>query len=102
METDMASISKQIDRLLDQAEELALAEVERRARQVMQKHPTAASFCMVMGSATFYDKHGEPIEEDRTFVRPFYDFVDEFNRFLYLTGNPMNIKGHDGPLITDW
>jgi len=93
---------KHIEALLDAAAELAVEEVERLARDVMRKHKRCASFCMAMGTACFYDKHGTPIDDETKYLKAFDDFVNEFDRELHITGAPMKIVGADGIKQSDW
>jgi hypothetical protein len=63
---------------------------------------------MGMGTATFYDKAGNPILEGRgplpypKYLYPFDKFVSEWDRCYRITGTPMKIVGPNGPLLTDW
>lgn len=99
---------KRIQALIDEAFDLAVAEVERRARAIMKAHPRCASFCMGMGTATFYDKAGEPINVAwgplpyPKYLKDFDAFVNDMDRCLHMTGQPMKINGADAPKITDW
>lgn len=93
----------QIDLLLAKAEDLALQEIEKRARRVMREHPRCASFMMCMGSADFIDKNGEFISVDTKYLwKKFYSFLYEYDTSLHLSGCPMKIIGHDGKRLTDW
>lgn len=90
-----------INALLDQAIAIGLKEVERRARQLMKGRP-GIRFTMAMGGASFYDKRGEPLNDNLQYLQPFYKLLHEFDRYLKLTGCPMKIERHDGPVVTDW
>lgn len=92
----------QISALLNQAEKIGLAEVERLARQAMKRYPRCKSFCMAMGGACFYDSTGHPIDDSHAAYKPLWTLLDEYNNYLKLTGCPMKIKGCDGPTLTDW
>lgn len=93
--------------LIDQAYEIAIEDIERRARAIMKRHPRCKSFCMGMGSACFYDGAGEPIGEDwgpfdyPKYLREFDRALGEYN-LINVTGVPMRIKGHDGFLQKEW
>lgn len=96
-------ITEKINSLIAEATKLALKEVERLARKIMKRNPKGIPrFCMAMGYATFYDAGGQPIEEDDTRLKEFYDFLDEHNHNLKLTGEPMKIDKWDAPVRTDW
>lgn len=97
-------VSETISTMLDDAIKIALKEVERLARKTMKRNPSSITcFCMAMGTATFYGKDGPGIDEYQPELAEFYDFLDQHNRYLYLTGNSMKIDGKwDAPLKTDW
>lgn len=95
-------VDKEIFDLFRQAEALALVHIEKLARAVMKRNPRCKRFCMGMGTASFYDKDGEPIWDDTPYLRPFYRFLDEWDTHYRLTGTPMRIVGHDGVKQTDW
>ncbi len=96
-------IDVQIDNLIEKADQLALAEVERLARKIMRRNPKSITcFCMAMGYATFYDKNGSLDDNDHR-TRELDDFIGTWDRILHLTGTPMKIEGKwDSPVITDW
>jgi len=92
--------------LIDQAHEIAVKDIERRARAIMRQHPRCKSFCMAMGAASFYDAQGEPIGDwgplpYPEYLRGFNRALDEYN-LINVTGVPMKIKGHDGVLEKEW
>jgi len=98
-------VETQIDMLLEEAGKLAYAEIERRARKLMKDHPRLVTFCMCMGSATFYDKACEPLyldESDVKYLRPFYNFLDRFDDTLHITGMPLRLRSWDGPADASW
>ena len=98
--------AKKIDRFLAQAAKVGRDEVERMARAILAGRNPAASFCMAMGAASFYDKEGEPLprmgNETPRWLEPFERFIGEYDQALCLTGNPMRIESPEGPIITDW
>jgi hypothetical protein len=99
----MGTVAYEVERLFDKAHELALAEVERRARKILKDHPTAKTFCMSMGSASFYDKAGEPMFiDDFKYLKYFYDFLEQFDDRLYLSGRALKLTSYNGPKTTDW
>lgn len=101
----MTSAAKQVDALLAQAHDIAYAEIERMARDIMRRHTRCASFCMAMGTATFYDKAGNPIGEWTgipKYLDRFNALVSDWAEYTHVTGSPMKIKGADGELIKDW
>lgn len=97
-------ISAKISTFLAESRKIALKEVERLARKTMKRNPKSITgFCMAMGSATFYGEDGHSIDDFQPKLAEFYSFLDEHNRYLYLTGTPMKIDDKwDAPLITDW
>lgn len=101
--TTHARLCRILDSNIQICTDMAVIEVERLARRTMERNGRCTSFIMGMGSASFYDKHGTPIDYDEAkYLKPFYDFLDTYDRYLYLTGIPMKIEGHDGELIKDW
>ena len=97
----MQNAMKVIQAHLDAASDLAINELERRARQVLKRSPKL-SFCMAMGSASFY-WDGEPMDDnDRAYFKPVFDLLDEFNSALSLTGYPMRIDSADAPITKVW
>ncbi len=98
---------KQIDNLLNEANKIAMKEVERLARKVMKERPNLKTFCMAMGGICFYDKDGPLRRMDnqpytRTYLKPIESFVEEFDYALKLTGQGLRLDSHAGPVITDW
>lgn len=87
------SPKKQIAFFYDKARNLALAEVERRARNIMRRHPTLKSFILAMGTASFYDADGPVMEEDKKYLKSFYSFLYDWDEYLKLTGEGFRIAG---------
>lgn len=100
--TTNARLRQILDTNLELCTRMALKEVERLARRTMERNGRCVSFCMAMGSASFHDKDGEPIDNGQKYLEPFYNFLYAYNDQLYLTGIPMKIEGHDGEVITEW
>lgn len=99
------SAEDKVRALIDQAAREAYKEVEKRARAAIRDSKSPAfTFCMAMGTATFYDEEG-PIMVDFPYPKwaePTLAFIDEFDSELKLTGKPMRIAGWNAPLVTDW
>lgn len=99
-----------INQLLDEATAIALAELEKRVRTVLRagakgRNP-ARGFTMCMGTAFFWDKDRDPLD-DRGYLKmawadPTYNLLSEFDDALHLTGCPMRIEGPDEPVRKDW
>ena len=88
------SPAKQIDKWLEQATEIALAEIERRAKKLILQGK-ADEFLMGNGTLRFYRK-GEPVRGKDGWSSPkwqqtFNDFVAEYDRYLYLTVCPLSV-----------
>lgn len=106
-------------------EKALLAEIERLAKLVIDTIPKVKSFCMAMGSASFYCEWEEFEEEDPTdtwkctehcdpyelkdgnqFAEDLNDLFEKYNDKFRLTGCPMKIDRDNltGELITvtDW
>jgi hypothetical protein len=97
----MDDVKRVIDAHLEAATNLALKEIEARVRKALKRSPKL-SFCLAMGSAGFY-WDGEPLEyEDRSYFKPALDLINEYDRYLKLTGCPMRIDAWDAPTKTDW
>lgn len=105
-----AGPKKRIDMLLEEAFDIAIAEVEKRVRTALRnghkgRNP-ARSFCMAIGSCSFYDRHGEPLTADFgqkwQWSDPTYNFIGKYDEVLHLTGWPMKIEGPDEPVIHNW
>lgn len=92
---------------LEEMQRIALAEVERMAREIMRKHPSLREFVMAMGVWFFtqQQRHGRPDrkvdEQDVRHLAGLGRFIDSWDRVLHLTGTPMRFTV-DGPVITDW
>lgn len=96
-----ADVITATDNLHDTAFRLAYKEVELLAREVLRQPGKAKSFCMAMGSWSFYDADGEPLDENAPRYEKLSRFIDHCS-WLKLTGAPMKIESSDGPLITNW
>jgi hypothetical protein len=98
------TVSRRIDKLLDQAQTLAFEEVCRQALRIMEKHKNLTHFCMAMGSVCFYDKNG-PHDGVRSYTKRLHRFIDSVDRHLYITGMPVRMERMpDGSIavVTDW
>ncbi|HCF2447041.1 TPA: hypothetical protein NIA45_004710 [Pseudomonas aeruginosa] len=98
-------VTEQAQALLGQATDMILAELEKRVRKTLAKNGRAKSFTMAMGSAAFFDKDNEPIDEGYPYPKwaePVFGLIDEFDRNLYLTGVPMRIASANAPVERDW
>lgn len=96
------TIKKQIRDHLDEAGRLALAEVERMARELLAKHRELDEFVMAMGTVFFTLRNGNDVSlEERAYMKRLNQFICEFDGQLGLTGSPMRFK-HNGPTITEW
>ncbi len=79
-----------IHSLLVEAHSIAITEVERRARNILRKHGRCASFCMAMGTVSFYDRKGFPLYPDEPqYLLPLLNFIREFDSELKMTGTPL-------------
>ena len=76
--------------------------VEELARKILAEHSTLDEFVMGMGIACFTDKKGDSLDlEDRAYMKPLADFINEWDDFLKITGEPMRFTAN-GPRITNW
>ena len=104
---------QEIERIIHEASvkasKLALAEIERRARQILRKHPNLAEYAQGMGTWNFLTrvKHNNYIldhVDDATnlkYLAEFSKFMDRQNELLRITGIPMRFTV-DGPVVMDW
>lgn len=99
MKSDLADRMKdQYDRLYH----LGRTELERRVRFVLAGDNPAHEFIMAMGGASFSDQTGELLDFSHEYLDPVFDFLNEWDENLKLTGDPMRIKGFGGPVIKNW
>jgi hypothetical protein len=90
---------------LDKAHALAFAELERRARRILETHRSLNGFVCCMGSAFFVGPHGPVDIDSLAYLKPVRDLLDAFDNELHLTGTPVRIdRDETGALIrtTDW
>lgn len=94
--------TKRIRKDFDAVVDLALQEVEERARRILRRHPSLTEFYMAMGTAFFMTTDGTTLGlDERAYMRPLADFLSEWDDFLRVTGTPMRFTA-DGDLSTDW
>lgn len=98
-------INDKINLHLQEADRLALAELERIARRILRRNKRLDEFVMAMGSATFTIKNSrEQIGYSWSmpkYAKPLFDFLDEWDRILRLSGTPMRFTA-DGAKRTNW
>lgn len=83
-------MSKDVGKLHNEAVDLALKEVEKRARKILSSHPGLDEFVMGMGVAVLTKKDGEYVHrEDAKYTDSLYRFIDRWDEYLKLTGEPM-------------
>lgn len=77
---------KNVDSLLQEAENLVLAEIEKRVKKILLSPKNrAVSFVMAMGGACFYDQE---IGLDETkYQQPVYDLLEKYDSVFKLTGS---------------
>lgn len=104
----MSNVNAQIQYHYDAASNLALVKVEFMARKILREHPVLKEFVMAMGAVTFVSTQPGRGQaemsiglEERSYMRPLKDFIDEWDNILHLTGVPMRFTA-DGPKVTDW
>lgn len=111
-------VSKNIDKLLDTASDMAFDEVRRLARDILKKHSECYEFVMGMGSWFItkpgnygqYDNEqyialsGDPIDPQDikySYIIPLSDFIAAWDNILHITGTPMRFTAN-GPERNDW
>lgn len=105
-------INHQIQKHFDIANDLAIKEVERLARQVLRNNPKEVlNFTMAMGSYFFSDNQDEIIHTvvggNESFLKSLEgynelkEFIAKWDEYFGLTGTPMTFTA-DGEMITNW
>jgi hypothetical protein len=91
--------------LYDQTVNEALREIERLARQAFKKDKRLVGCVVAMGSFMFKTRGGEIIddsdEDEYPATQPFFEFMDEWDDYLKLSGAGRWFKS-DGTTLTDW
>jgi hypothetical protein len=105
-------IEQEIQKHFDIANDLAVKEVERLARQVLKNNPKELlNFTMCMGSYFFSDTKDEIIHtvvgDNEKFMEglkgynELVNFIMKWDEYFGLTGTPMTFTA-EGEMITDW
>lgn len=100
----MLTQKQEIKRLYNQCGDMALDEIIKMAREIMIKHPKAKEFIMGNGTCLFVDENDNRINEGDEiykFFKDLYEFIDEWDDYLKLTGEPMRFTA-DGNIKIDW
>ena len=100
-----------------QAAAEARGEIERLARAILRKKAQLHEFVMAMGTWFFTNHAGKVVEHEvehynpvstspyshtpRRWVAPLWEFIQEWDEDLHLTGDPMRFTA-EGPVITEW
>ena len=92
-----------INAYLKKAASIGLNVIEKTARNILLKHTNLEWFVMAMGTAFFVDKQGNTYNtyNSKEYMNPVWDILDEFDRILFLSGNPMKFTA-TGEKITNW
>jgi hypothetical protein len=93
--------TKKIQKLVDQAGQMAIEYVEFLARKILREHPHLNEFVMAMGACFFTEGRNTLGLEERAYMKPLEDFIDEWNETFGITGCPMRFTAN-GQRITDW
>lgn len=97
----MKNLKRKIMYHYNRAAELAVQEIERRARQLLAKHPKDLhEFLMGMGMAFFKDAEGKSVE-DKPYLTAFDDFVNDMDDLFKITGTPMRFTA-TGEVRNNW
>jgi len=97
-------IEAQIEYHYQQACEIALKEVERRARLAMREGPRLIEFVNAMGISFFTTEEDGYAEENLIkypAAKPTMDLICEWDQYLKLSGCPMRFTA-DGPVERNW
>lgn len=104
---NLPQIKKEISRLFNEMDKLALPFVEAEARKILARHSNLDEFIMGMGRWFFTDKKGNHVTDTYgppvKYVRDskLANFISEWDELLRITGNPMRFTA-TGPKITNW
>ena len=92
-----SKVNQKIQKELDSIDKLALAEVDRIARQILKDHSkTLICFRMSMGSWCFYDTDSNTVsydfhDHDQSMLQEMEDFISTWDHILRITGNYMHV-----------
>jgi hypothetical protein len=92
---------KNIERLYNEAFNIALSLIEKEARKILKEHSNLEEFVMCMGSWNFWYKNGEVVPDNIKYLKPIQKIFDEWDNYLKLTGTPMRFTANS-PIRTDW
>lgn len=101
------SVSERLDVLYTQAFVIGVKHVEKLAREILKTHPELSEFTMAMGAYCFSERRPAPATdiqlggEEREFFKPLFDFMNDWDRVLKLSGSPMRFTA-EGPVVTEW
>lgn len=94
---------KEVDNLLQEAESLVMAEIEKRVTKILLNPKNrAVAFVMAMGGACFYDQE---IGLDETkYQQPVYDLIEKYDNAFKLTGSGWRWQVIAGEVVrsTNW
>ena len=92
-----------INAYLRKATSVGLNAIEKTARKILSQHSNLEWFMMAMGTAFFIDKNGTMYNSlySEEYMNPLYDFLNQFDSILHLSGNPMKFTATGGK-ITNW
>ena len=79
---------------------LSIVKVEELARKILRGHKNLDEFIIAKGGWMYTDKNGNDID-DKPYMRELSEFIDEWDNYLKITGNPMRFTA-DGPVVTNW
>jgi hypothetical protein len=71
----------------------ALSLIEKKALVILQKHRNIHEFTMGMGAA-FFTNHIGAVMEVRSYMRPVFNILNEWDEYLKLTGEFMTLTAN--------
>jgi len=92
-------IMTEIDNLIEQADTIALNEIERISRTDLSSKSKTHSFMMAMGTYFFIDKRGDIMHNYKN--KELDNFIVKYDSILRLTGTPMTFTAKS-KITTDW
>ena len=90
-------VNQQIQLHLDEANKLALNEVERIVRSILSNNSKLGGFFMAMGTYCFEDLNFENLNDYDH--KRLLDFIQEWDSSLCITGEPLKLRKVNGSIV---
>ena len=91
----------------NKVEKAALYTLEVMVKRILKSRQTGArSFVMAMGGWSFYDKDGDPMDDNKRAFKAVVDLMDQVGYYMTgFMGNPLRVDLIEGDTLivrTDW